>query len=328
MSKPFDATARELVELGPAAWLEYLGIPVPDPDRVKVIDSNLSTVTAEADKVLWVEDRVPWIQHVEIQASRDARLSERLQLYNILLSYRFRIPVRTSLVLLRPEADGPELTGELEKHLPWGERNSWFRYNVVRVWQQPVADLLAAGLPILPLAPVADVALEQVPAVLLAISRRLVQETTPDQTALLWAATKILMGLRYPRERVDELTEGVSAMILGIRGIEESSVYQAIFAKGREEGEAKGREEGREEGVAKGREEGREEGVALGAVHEARKTLLRLGRQKLGEPDEPVLTQIAELNDVDRLDFLLGRILDVSSWDELLAPVQSAERRD
>jgi len=305
MNKPFDATARELIELGPADWVEYLGIPVADPDRVRVIDSNLSTITAEADKVLLVEDPKPWIQHVEIQASRDTRLNERAQLYNVLLSYRFKIPVRTSLILLRPEADGPELTGELEKHLPWGERNSWFGYNLVRVWQQPVADLLAAGLPILPLAPVSDVELEEVPGVLLTISRRLVKETTPDQVTVLWAATKVLMGLRYSQEKVDELTEGVSAMILGIRGIEESSVYQGIFAKGREEG--------------------REEGVALGAVREARKTLLLLGRQKLGPPDERVSAQISELTDLDRLDFLLGRILNVESWDKLLAPLQSPQ---
>ncbi|MFI5455257.1 MAG: hypothetical protein ACHRXM_07370 [Isosphaerales bacterium] len=304
MNKPFDATARELIELGPAAWLEYLGIPVPDSSRVRVIDSNLSTITAEADKVLLVEDPKPWIQHVELQAGRDTRLNERAQRYNTLLGYRFRIPVRTSLILLRPEADGPELTGELEKHLPWGERNSWFGYNVVRVWKQPVKDLLAAGLPILPLAPVSDVELEQVPGVLLTISRRFVNDTTPDQTALLWAATKVLMGLRYPAEKVDEFTEEVSAMILGIRGIEESSVYQAIFAKGRAEGEVIGREEG----------------VALGATQEARKNLLLLGRQKLGQPDERVLAQIADLTDLDRLDSLLGRILDVSSWDELLAP--------
>jgi len=50
MSKPFDATMRILIELEPAAWLRFLHIPVADPDRVKVIDSNLSTVTAEADK--------------------------------------------------------------------------------------------------------------------------------------------------------------------------------------------------------------------------------------------------------------------------------------
>jgi hypothetical protein len=52
----------------------------------------------------------------------------------------------------------------------------------------------------------------------------------------LWAATVILLGLDYPKEHVYLLTKEFTTMILGIRGIEESSVYQDIFSKG----EAKG----------------------------------------------------------------------------------------
>jgi predicted transposase YdaD len=97
-------------------------------------------------------------------------------------------------------------------------------------------------------------------------------------------------------------------MILGIRGIEESSVYQGIFAKGRAEGEAVG--------LAKGE--------AIGAIEEARKSLLLLGRQKLGQPDERVEREIAGLADLDRLRFRIGRILNISSWDELMAPGPSS----
>jgi hypothetical protein len=85
MSKPFDATMRKLIELEPAAWLRFLHIPVAYPDRVKVIDSNLSTITAEADKVLWVDEEVPWIEHIELQAGRNTRLVNRVQWYNTLL---------------------------------------------------------------------------------------------------------------------------------------------------------------------------------------------------------------------------------------------------
>jgi hypothetical protein len=34
MSKPFDATTRALIELGPGAWLRFLRSPVSDPDRI------------------------------------------------------------------------------------------------------------------------------------------------------------------------------------------------------------------------------------------------------------------------------------------------------
>ena len=62
-------------------------------------------------------------------------------------------------------------------------------------------------------------------------------------------------------------------MILGIRGIEESSIYQDIFAKGEAEG--------------------RVEGQLQGAVDEARNTLLRQGRKKLGPSSEAVQARIA-----------------------------------
>jgi hypothetical protein len=78
MGKPFDATMRKLLELEPAAWLRFLHVPVANPDRVTVIDSNLSTVTSEADKVLWVDDPVPWIEHVELQAGRNIDLPDQV----------------------------------------------------------------------------------------------------------------------------------------------------------------------------------------------------------------------------------------------------------
>ncbi len=92
-------------------------------------------------------------------------------------------------------------------------------------------------------------------------------------------------------------------MILGIRGIEESSVYQDIFAKGEAAGEAKAE--------AKGRAEGRIEAV--------RSDVLKLGSKKFGHPDEGVRAILAAINDSTRLDAILVRILDVTSWDELLS---------
>ena len=91
---------------------------------------------------------------------------------------------------------------------------------------------------------------------------------------------------------------GVSAMILGIRGIEESSVYQDIFAK----------ERSRE----------RPRGEAKGRVEEARLAIMRLGHRKLGQPGEDVCTKIEAIDNVDQLNCLLDRILDVSSWDEVM----------
>ncbi len=71
MPKPFDATMRRLIELDRAAWLRFLHIPVARPENVRVIDSNISTVTADGDKVLLIDEPEPWIEQIELQAGRD-----------------------------------------------------------------------------------------------------------------------------------------------------------------------------------------------------------------------------------------------------------------
>ena len=218
------------------------------------------------------------------------------------MSRKHGLPVWSVVILLRPAADGPELTGEYEREVPGRGKNLWFRYDVVRVWELPPDRLLTGGLPLLPLVPVSNVAPERLSDVVTAVAERLRDEAAPELTKTLWTATAILTGLRYPRERVGGLIEGVAIMVLGIRGIEDSWVYQDIFTKGRAEGEARGRAEGK--------------------VKEARKILLRQGRKRLGEPDSDTGRGRGH-RDLDRLDLLLDRLLDVSTWDELLASAES-----
>jgi hypothetical protein len=167
MKKPFDPTTRRLVDLGPADWLQFLHVPVAHPERVTLLDSNLSTVTAEADRVIWVGEPEPWIELIEFQAGRDLELPERLHWYSTLLRRARKGPVHSTILLLRPTADGPDLTGMYEQRDRQGVVYDWFRYNVVRIWERPVEEVLAAGLPVLPLAPVSKVETEQIPGVLL-----------------------------------------------------------------------------------------------------------------------------------------------------------------
>jgi hypothetical protein len=294
MSKKYDVMMRTLYDGEPADWLDYLGIAVPDPGQLRILDSNVSTIGAEVDKAVWVGGPEPLIVHTEFLSGRDLGLPQRTFWYNTLLSQKHDVPVWSVIVLLRPAADGPELTGVFEKLFPGRGQALVFRYEVVRIWLEPPEKLLTAGLAVLPLAPVSNVAPEQLEGVVRAVAERLKREADPAALTALWTATMVLMGLRHPREQVKSIIEGVREMILGIRGIEESWVYQDIFA----EGEAKGRAEG--------------------AVEEARNALLRLGRKKLGEPDERVLSLLAALGDLDRLNLLLDALLEAARWDDLL----------
>jgi hypothetical protein len=46
---------------------------------------------------------------------------------------------------------------------------------------------------------------------------------------------------------------------------------------------------------------------------------LRLGRKRFGEADETTRQRIEAIRDIDALEKLSERLLEVSSWDELLA---------
>jgi hypothetical protein len=61
-----------------------------------------------------------------------------------------------------------------------------------------------------------------------------------------------------------------------------------------------------------------EEGEAKGKTEEARKILLLLGRDQLGEPSPDVLAALDTLADVSRLEELTVRLKRAASWQELL----------
>jgi hypothetical protein len=59
--------------------------------------------------------------------------------------------------------------------------------------------------------------------------------------------------------------------------------------------------------------------VAKGALREAKRFLLLQGQKRFGQPDAESLAVIEAIPDVERLEQLGQRLLDVSSWQELLA---------
>ncbi len=116
---------------------------------------------------------------------------------------------------------------------------------MLRVWEMPVATLLAGGPSLLPLAPISNVRREHLPGVVERIKEQLVRLPAPE-SAKLWTATYVLVGLRYSRQLAAQLLEGVI-------GMEDSVTYQAIVEKG----------------------------IEKGAVSEARKFFLRLAKKRL-----------------------------------------------
>jgi predicted transposase YdaD len=276
--RPFDVTTRHLIEQDPVSWLHWIGLPVTDP--VHSVDSEVSTVLAEVDKVLRVEAASPWYAHIEVQTGHDHDLPLRLLQYHVLLRRRHRRPVESTAVLLQPAADGPKLSGVLELFGVAENQTIRFRFRVVRLWECPVDEILRGGLGILPLAPLADVERSRLPAIMEQIDERFERDATPSGAGDLRAATLLLLGLRYDRSEARQLLQGV-------KGMRESSTYQAILDEGQ--------------------------------VVRARRDVIELGTEKFGPPDSATVAAIERLDDLDILSRLLRRILRTSTWEELLA---------
>jgi hypothetical protein len=155
MAKSVDAPVKHLLQAYPADWPALIGLRCTGP--VEAIDADVSTVTVAADKVFRVHDPDPWLLHLELQAVPNPHVDRRVLKYNVLLDDVYDLPVQSVIVLLRPAADGPRLTGLLERSLRDGRAYLAFSYTVVRLWHLLVEALLAGGLGTLPLAPLSDV---------------------------------------------------------------------------------------------------------------------------------------------------------------------------
>jgi predicted transposase YdaD len=284
--KPFDATLKDLVECGPSDWPILSGLPRAP---TQVIDADIATVSGAADKVLRVESAPPYLLHLEFLSGHDTADQERLlHKRNLLLEDRHNLDVRTVAIILRPRADSPTLSGFRSRVYP-GETEAYttFRYQVIRVWQMPAQTFLAGGLGTLPLAPIAAVTERELPGIIRQIARRLQSSRNRTKAPTVWAATYILMGLRYSAELAAQLMHGVVSM-------EESTTYQAILRRGLQEG----------------REEGRR--------MEARRILFLTCEKHFGAPDASSQAALESIQDVDRLEDLIARASSAAGWHDLL----------
>ena len=278
MSKPYDAASKELLQLDPAAWAAFVGVVRP-PALIELTDSDLSAVTAAADKVVWVRDEVPWILDIEFQGWRDPAAPRQLLKYNALLHDRHKCPVASVLVVLAEGANSPTYTGRYALTSPFGP--AWeFGYTVVRVWEASADVLLAGPLALTPLAPVANVELGAVPDIIRGVAERAGRESDPEMTDRLLTAVGLLLRLRYGQMTASDLLSRFPEL-------PDMEPFKQFTDKGRAEG-------------------------LRGAIG-------RQGRKKFGPPTVAHEAALAAVTDLDRLGAMSEKLLEAGGWDELLA---------
>jgi hypothetical protein len=285
MSLPYDATLKDLVQSFPRDWLAALGLPVGGP--VAAVNVDLSTVSAATDAVFALGEPPESYVTLDFQSSRDASLARRVLVYNVLLHQRFRVPVHSVVVLLRRAAEDSGLDGTVRYEAQPGRGGLDFRFEVVRLWQRPVDELLRGTVGTLPLAPLGALPEgltpeEALPAVVRQLEERLARSVPPTDAVKLMTAAYLLTGLRISKQGTNQIYRGV-AMLSDV--LKDSSTYQYILEQG--------------------------------AIDHGRKVLLRQGRVKFGEPDAATVARVEATDDLEQLDRLSERLVSVGSWQEL-----------
>ncbi len=294
MAKDFDTAGKHLFDRHPRAWLALLGWPVPPADDgVTVVDSDLSTVSRAADKLVRVDGvAVPYVAHVEFQSGGDPALDGRMLEYNVLARGRHGgRPVRSVAFLFRPSAAaGP--TGRVDEQA--GEHcRLLFTYQLVRLWELPTAAVLAGPLGTVPLAPL-TAAMADLPGVVEATRRRVSADAPRAAAEVMLECARVLLGLRFDPNQREPLMPSLQRLIE-----EESWVYQDTIQKGVTDGIAIG--------------------VAQGVAQGRHQVLVEQGTDKFGPADEATAARLSAVTDIDQLRRLGRRLLTARTWAELLA---------
>ncbi len=286
MAMTFDATLKDMGRESPLGFLATFDKPPDVP--VRLLNVDLSTVTALADLILGLGDPLAEIVQLDFQSSAAAWKHADVMAYHALLYAHYHVPIHTVIILLRPEAAHTNLNGVIRYAPRPGRGRMEFSYEVARLWERPADELLDGDLGVTPLAVLGrlpeNLSLEDGLAVVAQrLAERITKEAPPYRARKLLTEAYLLTGLRLRRDRAARIFRGVRAM-------HESDTYLAILDEGRE----------------KGRVEARHEDI------------LFLGEGKFGPAEESFKAKLSTITDLARLKRMVRCASTAESWQEIL----------
>jgi hypothetical protein len=282
MAMTFDATLKDMGRESPVGFLAAFDQLPKLP--VKLLNVDLSTVTALADLILGLGDPLTEIVQLDFQSSAAAWKHADVMAYHALLYAHYHVPVHTVIILLRPEAGHANTNGVIHYAPRPGRGKMDFGYEVVRLWERPAEELLGADLGVVPLAMLArlpeNLSLEDgLSALAQRLAERIIKEAPPDRARKLLTDAYLLTGLRLRRDAAARIFRGVRAM-------QESDTYLAILDEGQEKA--------------------------------TRENILEFCEARLGPADESIRTQLSNVTDLARLKRMVRRAAIAGSWQEIL----------
>ncbi|MBI4904533.1 MAG: hypothetical protein HY820_12905 [Acidobacteria bacterium] len=219
-------------------------VPLSAKATVRPLERELTREPLLVDHAYHVrQGRKNWIEHLEAFTRWPLNAPSRLAEYAQEISVKTKLPVYSTAVLLL-EAYDPGSVPSFGRIVRGGVVTT-ARYQVVKLWKLPAAQLLESRRPfLLPWVALCNAR----PAQLIEAGRR-ISETSSKVEPRVRAMFHSLGGLRYGKDEWRSILEEEVSMFLTREILRESPYVQDLLKEGKKEGKEKGKEEGRQEGL-------------------------------------------------------------------------------
>ena len=273
-----------------AIWRSELSAELPASSRI--VD------------LLWeVQDETERIAlHLELQTRGDADIGMRMTDYIVQIYRRYRLPVRSIVLYLRPD---PRIVEP--PFLIASSKHEVLRctYGIIKLWEIDPAVVLHTDHYYL--WPMAGLMAGVTPESVLAVAEQIVAAPLPRQDkSELTGLLGLLAGLRIPK---DAITQALRSKKMIDEIWEESTYKEVVFDLGVE----KGIEKGIEKGTVRGQ---------LVAFHQLAQSAVT---QRFPDVAPELLARIAALQDVDVLRRIILNIAEVADLAALTSIIDAAQ---
>ena len=138
MQTSFDATFKVLVDHSPGDWARFLfGEAL---DLATTVDTSLHETSEVVDRLIRVSHgSSDFIIHAEFHAGHSGNMiPNRLFHYNAAVMKRYSLTTMSCVLILRREADSPEIGESVVRLVPRFGTVHKFRYRPIRIWREPL----------------------------------------------------------------------------------------------------------------------------------------------------------------------------------------------
>ena len=145
MLNSYDATFKVLVDHSPGDWAQFLfGEAL---DLATTVDTSLHETSEVVDRLIRVSHAdTEFILHVEFHAGHSGNIiPNRLFHYNAAVMKRYSLTTMSCVLILRREADSPEIGESVVRAVPRFGAVHKFRYRPIRIWREPLQTFLIPG---------------------------------------------------------------------------------------------------------------------------------------------------------------------------------------